>query len=344
MTFNITVEPSQRQFQADSDESLLLAAIRQGIGLPYGCKDGACGSCKCRLLSGEVHMAPHQDKALSASEAEQGMILTCRAHPRSDLVLESKQVTSEDAFPIRKMPARVAKLDKLADDVMRMVLQLPAAEAFTYHAGQYVEFILRDGDRRSYSMGNAAHTQAETGGIELHLRHMPGGKFTDQVFNDLKEKAILRLEGPYGSFYLREDSDRPMVFLASGTGFAPIKAILEHMDLRGITRPTRIYWGGRRPQDLYMHDWLMSHCGTRAHLEYIPVVSEATAEDAWSGRTGYVHQAVLDDHADLSPYDVYACGAPIVIESARRDFATHGLDADRFFADSFTSAADQVSA
>ena len=343
MTFNITVEPSQRQFQADADESLLLAAIRQGVGLPYGCKDGACGSCKCRLVSGEVHMEPHQEKALSASEAEQGLILTCRAQPRSDIVLESKQVTSEDAFPIRKMPARVAKLERLTHDVMRMVLQLPAAEAFNYHAGQYVEFILRDGDRRSYSMGNAAHTQAETGGIELHLRHMPGGKFTDAVFNDLKEKAILRLEGPFGSFYLREDSERPLIFLASGTGFAPIKAILEHMDSQQIQRPARIYWGGRRPQDLYMHDWLQSHCDSRAHFEYIPVVSDAAPEDGWTGRTGFVHQAVLDDHADLSAFDVYACGAPIVIESARRDFVNQGLDIDRFYADSFTSAADQAS-
>ncbi len=340
MTFNINIEPSQRQFSAQADESLLLAAIRQGIGLPYGCKDGACGSCKCRLVSGEVSMQPYQEKALPPEEASQGLILTCRARPLSDVVLESKQVTAEGALPIRKMPARVARLERLTDDVMRMVLQLPAAEAFVYHAGQYVEFILRDGDRRSYSMANAAHTQTEVGGIELHLRHMPGGKFTDQVFTELKEKAIMRLEGPFGSFYLREEADLPMIFLASGTGFAPIKALLEHMDLQGVTRSTTIYWGGRRPHDLYMADWLSAHCADRPHLSFVPVVSDALDQDAWTGRTGFVHQAVLDDCPDLSGFAVYACGAPVVIDSAKRDFIAQGLNPDHFFADSFTSAAD----
>jgi CDP-4-dehydro-6-deoxyglucose reductase, E3 len=341
MTFQITVEPSGRSFSTDNEETILLAAIRQGIGLPYGCKDGACGSCKCRLVSGEVRMDDHQAKALSTEEAAAGLVLTCRAHPLSDVTLESKQVTAAHALPVRKMPARVAQLERLAPDVMRMRLQLPAAEAFAYHAGQYVEFILRDGARRSYSMANAAHTQADTGGIELHIRHMPGGKFTDSVFTDLKEKAILRLEGPFGSFYLREDSDAPMIFLASGTGFAPIKALLEHMQLMGTTRATTVYWGARRPQDLYLHAWMEATAASMANVSYIPVVSDALAQDEWTGRTGFVHRAVMDDFADLSAHQVYACGAPIVVDSAREEFTRlRGLNADAFYADAFTSAAD----
>ena len=343
MTFQITVEPSGRGFSTDSDETILLAAIRQGVGLPYGCKDGACGSCKCRLVSGQVNMDGYQAKALSEDEAAQGLVLTCRAHPLSDVVLESKQVTAEDALPVRKMPSRVAQLEKLSPDVMRVRLQLPASEAFAYHAGQYVEFILRDGDRRSYSMANAAHTQAEVGGIELHIRHMPGGKFTDMVFNELKEKAILRVEGPFGSFYLRDDSQAPMVFVASGTGFAPIKALLEHMQLTGTTRPTTVYWGGRRPQDLYLNEWMEAAAAAMPNVTYIPVVSDALPEDQWQGRTGFVHRAVMDDFADLSAHEVYVCGAPVVVNSARDEFTRlRGLKDEAFYADSFTTAADQV--
>ena len=345
MTHAITVEPSGRQFECAEDETILLAAIRQGIPLPYGCKDGACGSCKCKRISGEVQMDSHQAKALSPEEAAQGLILTCRARAQSAVVLESKQVTAADALPVRKMPARIASLEKLADDVMRVRLQLPAAEVFQYRAGQYVDIILRDGARRSYSMGNAAHTQAEVGGIELHIRHLPGGAFTDPLFNGtVKEKGILRLEGPMGSFYLREsDPDSPIIMLASGTGFAPIKALLEHMAFEGVKRPTTVYWGGRRPQDLYLHDWMLAHAAAHAHVSYVPVVSDALPADQWTGRSGFVHRAVLEDHANLSAFQVYACGAPIVIESAQRDFLAQGLDAEAFFADSFTSAADLAS-
>ena len=236
--FSITVEPSGRHFVAQGDETILAAGIRQGIGLPYGCKDGACGSCKCKKLSGEVTLGPHQSKALSAEEQLAGFVLTCCAHATSDVVLESRQVTEAGALPIRKMPVRVMALTRQSHDVMLVRLQLPAGEPLQFYAGQYVEFILRDGARRSYSMANAPHTVGVPGtGIELHLRHLPGGKFTDHVFGTMKEKEILRIEGPFGSFFLREDSDKPMVLLASGTGFAPIKALLEHMQFKGITRP-----------------------------------------------------------------------------------------------------------
>ena len=344
MSFNVTVQPSGRTYTANADEALLAAAIRSGIGLPYGCKDGACGSCKCKKIEGTVVHGPHQLKALSHEEEAAGFILTCCGVAHSDIVIESRQVTDESAFPVKRMPARLSSFAKASHDVMVMRLQLPAADVFKYHAGQYVEFLLRDGDRRAYSMANAPHTQAENASIELHLRHMPGGKFTDHVFGAMKEKEIMRVEGPFGSFYLREDSTKPMVLLASGTGFAPIKAMIEHMQFKRITRPAVLYWGGRRPADLYLHDWVMARVAEMPNLRYIPVISDALPEDAWTGRTGFVHKAVLQDMPDLSAYQVYACGAPIVVDSAQADYIAAGLPAEEFFADSFVTEKEKAQA
>ncbi|ADU99175.1 CDP-6-deoxy-delta-3,4-glucoseen reductase [Alicycliphilus denitrificans] len=342
-TFQITVQPSGRAFEAQAGEPILTAAIRSGVGLPYGCKDGACGSCKCKRLSGSVVHGEHQHKALSVEEEEAGYVLTCCAKPLTDVVLESRQVTDESAYPIRKLPVRVSALTRASHDVMQVRLQLPANDSFRYHAGQYIEFILRDGARRAYSMATAPHMQESAPGVELHIRHMPGGKFTTHVFGDMKEKEILRVEGPFGSFFLREDSDKPMVFLASGTGFAPIKALIEHMQHKGIVRPATLYWGGRRPQDLYMDGWVRERLAAMPQLRYVPVVSDALPEDGWTGRTGFVHQAVMEDIADLSGHQVYACGAPIVVDSARRDFVQQaGLPEYEFYADAFTSEADKL--
>ena len=337
--FSVLVQPSGRAFSVEPSETLLAGGIRQGVGLPYGCKDGACGSCKCKKISGTVVHANHQDKALSAAEEAAGMVLTCCATATSDLVLESRQVSLEGALPVRKMPARISSLVHQSPDVIQLQLQLPASESFQYRAGQYLDVLLRDGARRSYSMANAPHTGPT---LELHIRHMPGGRFTDLVFGSMKERDIVRIEGPMGSFFLREDSDKPVVLLASGTGFAPIKALIEHMQERQITRPATLFWGGRRPHDLYMDDWVRTQCSTMPHLSYVPVVSDALPEDKWQGRTGFVHQAVLEDIPDLSGYQVYACGAPVVVESAQRDFSDlAGLDEDEFFADAFTSEADK---
>jgi CDP-4-dehydro-6-deoxyglucose reductase, E3 len=337
--FQITVQPSGRGFMANGGEAILQAAIRQGIGLPYGCKDGACGSCKCKKLEGTVVHGAHQSKALSAEEEANGYVLTCCGVPHTDVVLESRQVTDESAFPIKKMPSRVTSLEKVSHDVMIVKLQLPANDTMRYHAGQYIEFILRDGARRSYSMGNAPHNGP---GVELHIRHMPGGKFTDHVFSAMKEKEILRVEGPFGSFYLREDSDKPMVLLASGTGFAPIKALIEHLQFRGSQRPATLYWGGRRPSDLYMDAWVQERLAEMPQLKYVPVISNALPEDNWTGRTGFVHKAVMEDFPDLSGYQVYACGAPIVVDSARAEYTERcQLPPDEFHADSFTTEADK---
>jgi CDP-4-dehydro-6-deoxyglucose reductase len=342
MTFTITLQPANRSFTVEADEAILPAAIRQGIGLPYGCRDGACGSCKSKLISGRVVHGTHQLKALSVAEEEAGYILTCCGKPQTDCVVEARSVPGAGEHPVLKLPSRVIRIDKPAPDVAVMHLQLPANQNLQYRAGQYVEFILRDGARRSYSMANAPGNLGSPPAIELHIRHMPGGKFTDHVFGVMKEKDILRMEGPFGSFFLREGSAKPMILLASGTGFAPIKAIIEQMRLTGSTRPAVLYWGCRRKADLYQHDWCVETATEMPNLRYVPVLSEPLPEDAWAGRTGFVHQAVMQDFPDLSGHQVYACGAPVMVASAERDFVARcGLPADEFFADSFTSEADK---
>jgi len=346
MTFKISVQPAGLTFDVAHDEAILPAAIRSGVGLPYGCRDGACGSCKSRLVEGRVRHGAHQAKALSAAEEQAGWILTCCAMPQTDCVVEARTVAGAGEYPPMKMPARVAALTRAAPDVAVVKLQLPATVAFKYRAGQYVEFILRDGARRSYSIATAPEQMGNPPAIELHLRHMPGGKFTDHVFGTMKEKDILRLEGPFGSFFLREDGDdathKPIVLLASGTGLAPIKAIVEHMRAAGIARPATLYWGCRSKADLYQHDWAQAAAAAMPNLRYVPVLSEARPEDDWSGRTGFVHRAVMADLPDLSGHEVYACGAPVMVESAERDFVSQcGLPAEAFYADSFTSEADK---
>lgn len=340
MTFTVTVQPAGRRFDVARDEAMLPAAIRQGIGLPYGCRDGACGSCKSRLLEGRVIHGAHQRKALSEAEEAAGYVLTCCATPQTDCVLEARQVTAAGQFAVLKMPTRVSRLERPAPDVAVLRLQLPANQTFQYHAGQYVEFILRDGARRSYSMASAP-VPAQTE-IELHIRHMPGGRFTDHVFGAMKEREILRMEGPFGTFFLRDDSDKPIVLLASGTGFAPVKALIEHLRQRGSARQAVLYWGARSRADLYLHDWAVDAAARLPWLRYVPVLSEPRPEDGWTGRTGWVHQAVMADLPDLSGHQVYACGAPVMVESAQRDFVARcGLPEDEFYADAFTSEADK---
>ena len=342
MTFKVTVQPAEVSFDVARDEAILAAAIRVGVGLPYGCRDGACGSCKSRLVEGRVMHGVHQSKALSEEDEAAGWILTCCAAPQTDCVIQARTVAGAGEYAPVKMPARVASLLRAADDVIVMQLQLPATAAFRYRAGQYVEFILRDGARRSYSMATAPSLLGTPPSIELHLRHLPGGKFTDVVFTTMKVRDILRIEGPFGSFFLREDSDKPLVLLASGTGFAPIKAIIDEMRLKGDPRPMRLYWGCRHLGDLYQHAWAVEAAATLPQLSYIPVLSEARPQDAWQGRVGFVHHAVMADLPDLSGYSVYACGAPVMVDSAQRDFIAHcKLPEDAFFADSFTSEADK---
>ena len=342
MSFQITIQPSQHQVVAEADKSVLDAALAAGIVLPYSCRSGACSTCKAKVLSGSVEAGSSPAQILSADEIEAGFTLLCQARATSDLVIESRELRLASDIQIRKIPSRVTTIQRPTADVALLTLQLPATETFRFYAGQYIEVILKDGKRRSYSMANAPHAAAA---LELHIRHLSGGLFTDHVFGAgataMKEREILRLEGPFGSFFLREDSQLPIVMVASGTGFAPIKAIVEHMIHQEIRRPITLYWGGRRPADLYMNALAEQWANTVPAFTYIPVISDALPEDGWGGRTGFVHRAVMQDFADLSGHQVYACGAPIVVDSARREFiAQCHLSEDAFFADSFTSEAD----
>jgi CDP-4-dehydro-6-deoxyglucose reductase len=334
---SVTIQPSGHQFQVEDGEAVLAAALRQGFVLPYGCKNGACGSCKARILSGAVDYGVYQQKALTDEEKAQGKALLCQAKPLGDLVIEARTIGAAKDIPVKTLPCRVQKLERVTEDVMLLGLKLPANERLQFLAGQYLEFLLKDGTRRSFSMGNAPHDDEL---IQLHVRHVPGGQFTDHVFGRMKERDILRFEGPHGTFFLREDSAKPIVLVASGTGFAPIKSIIEHALKNEISRPMALYWGGRRPKDLYMHA-LAEGWAAQGKLTYVPVISDGLPEDAWSGRTGFVHRAVMEDFPDLSQHQVYACGVPIMVDSARRDFTTVcKLPEDEFYADSFTTQAD----
>ena len=335
----VTLQPSGQQFQVEDGESILAAALRQNLILPYGCRNGACGSCKGKLLEGRVDYGVYQRKALSDEEKAQGKALFCQARPLDDVVIEARAVSAAGGIVVKTLPCRVQKMERLAHDVMVLHLKLPANERLKFLAGQFIEFRLKDGTRRSFSIAAPPH-DAEL--IELHVRHVAGGQFTDHVFGRMKERDILRFEGPLGVFFLREESARPIVLVASGTGFAPIKALIEDALHRGIARPMTLYWGGRRPKDLYMNELALKWAAERPpQLRYVPVISDALPEDAWAGRTGFVHRAVMQDLPDLSGHQVYACGVPIMVDSARKDFTTVcGLPEEEFFADSFTTQAD----
>ena len=336
--FRVSLQPSGHEFEVEEGESILAAALRQGFVLPYGCRNGACGSCKGKILSGSVDYGVYQTKALPEAEKREGKALFCQAKPLSDLVLEARTVGAVKDIPIKTLPCRVQKIERLAEDVIVLYLKLPANERLQFLAGQYIEFLLRDGSRRSFSMANAPHDDEL---IQLHVRHVVGGQFTDHVFGKMKERDILRFEGPHGTFFLREDSAKPIVFVASGTGFAPIKSVIEHAFYKGVDRPITLYWGGRRPRDLYMNELPARWAAEHATFKYVPVISDALPEDHWSGRTGFVHRAVMQDLPDLSGYQVYACGVPVMVDAARRDFiAKCGLPEEEFFADSFTTQAD----
>jgi CDP-4-dehydro-6-deoxyglucose reductase len=334
----VRLEPSGRSFHVAPGETVLEAALREGVGLPYGCRNGACGACKGVLRSGELEYGEYQERALHDNEKAAGKALTCCTRPLTDIVFEVREISGAKDLAIRTMPARVEKLEKPADDVAILHLKLPTGERLQFLAGQYIDILMKDGKRRSFSMGNAPHNDQF---LELHVRKSPGGAFSRYVFDEMKERAIIRFEGPLGTFYLREDSDKPIIFVAGGTGFAPVKALIEHAFHQGFDRPMVLYWGARSKKDLYMaglpHEWERGH----PNFTYIPVLSDPLPTDEWPGRTGFVHQAVLDDFEDLSGYQVYACGAPAMTDVARQTFVEERkLPEDEFFCDAFTPSVD----
>ncbi len=338
MARTVTIQPSGSVITVPEGDTILAAALNEGFHLPYGCRNGACGSCKGKLVAGEIDYGKYQHSALSEDERAAGYALFCVAKPLTDVTIESREIGAVKDIVVKKLPCRVHRLERVTDDVVIVHVKLPANERLQFLAGQYIEFILKDGTRRSFSMANPPHDDEF---LQLHVRHIPGGSFTDHVFKTMKERDILRFEGPLGSFFLHE-SEKPIVFVASGTGFAPIKAIIESAFKREIERPMTLYWGGRRPRDLYLDELARKWAAERpGQFKYIPVISDGLPEDRWTGRTGFVHRAVMEDFADLSGVQVYACGVPIMVDSARRDF-THErmLPIDEFFADSFTTQAD----
>ena len=337
MSFHITIQPSGHEYEAEEGASVLQAAIDAGIKLPYGCQNGACGACKGKIVEGRIDHAATPENTLPETERADGMALFCCAKPLSDLVIEAREVTARQDIPVKTLPCRVQKLERLAPDVIALHLKLPANEQFQFLAGQYIEILLKNGKRRAFSLANAPH---EEGLLQLHIRLVPGGHFTEHIFGSMKERDMLRFEGPHGSFFLREESNKPIILLAGGTGFAPIRSLVEHVLHSGIERPMQLYWGAKDRAGLYLPELPARWAAEHANLVYVPVLSEPTAADAWQGRTGLVHQAVLADHADLSGFQVYACGAPVMIDAARRDFAAHGLPAEEFYADAFTFSAD----
>lgn len=335
MTHQVTIQPSGHSYSVAPGETVLEAAVQAGFNLPYGCRNGACGACKGNILAGEVDYGEHQAGALTDVEKHAGKALFCCARPLSDVVIECREVSANNGIKPRIMPARVQLKQQLSHDVMALHLKLPSNERLQFMAGQYVEFILKDGKRRAFSLANAPHHDEL---LEMHLRLVPGGTFTQYVFSEMPEKAILRLEGPFGSFYLREDNDKPVIFVAGGTGFAPIKGIIEHMLHHNIQRDMILYWGARSRQDLYLPELPQAWAEQHAHFRFVPVLSEPQPEDDWQGRTGLVHQAVLDDFADLSAHQVYCCGAPAMVDVVHAAFQQHGMPEDEFFSDAFTYA------
>ena len=332
MTFQITIQPSGHSFSIEENESILEAALRHGYTLPYSCRDGVCGVCKGKVAQGRVDYGNHLYSTLTEDEKAAGMALFCCAKPLSDLTLVCNEVTAANEIPVKTMPCRVQKMDKLAEDVMVLQLKLPANERLQFLAGQYISILLKDQKPRNFSLANAPHNDEF---LELHVRNISGGTFTQHVFNGMKERDILRFKGPLGTFFLREDSDKPIIFVASGTGFAPIKAVIEHALYIGVQRPMHFYWGGRQLPALYMltkaRQWESSG------IKFTPVLSDALPEDDWKGRTGFVHRAVLDDYRDLSAHEVYVCGSPLVVEAAHTDFTKlRGLPNEAFFSDAFT--------
>lgn len=335
MNFNIRLHHDDHTFTAREDETVLEAALRSGVVLPYGCRNGACGACKGKLVRGEIRYRDIALTGITPEERDGGFVLLCQALPASDLVIETRRIDNKGFPAIRRLPCRVEALEKCNDSILRLYLKLPATEQLHFLPGQHIDVILPDGGRRSYSLANAPHVHDH---LELHIRHYPGGHFSEYAFTGLRQKALLRIEGPLGTFTLREDSARPMIMVAGGTGFAPIKSIIEHILHRQLVREVYLYWGARTARDLYLHDLAREWAVAHAHIRYIPVLSEQGHDGNWSGRCGLVHAAVLEDFPVLSGYEVYTCGPPPLVHAVKDTFIRQGLSPEYIYSDSFETA------
>lgn len=337
MSFKVTIRPSGHEFDVDESESILDGALRAGYVLPYSCRNGVCGSCKNRLLSGRVDYGDANPTTLTEEDRENGLALFCQARALEDVVIEAEEIDAVHDIQIRILPCRVAAMDKLTHDVMGLKLTLPRNQRLLFLAGQYIDILLKDGRRRSFSLANAPHNDEH---LELQIRHVPDGYFTTHVFEKMKEKDLLRFRGPLGTFFLREDSGRPIIMVAGGTGLAPVKAMLEHIFHVGIERSVQLYWGVRAKRDLYLMELLNQWVEKYDNFSFVPVLSEPADKDHWQDRTGWVHEAVMANHADLSDVDVYASGPPPMIDALKGVIFDHGMTPDRLFSDSFEFAVE----
>ncbi len=337
MTFSITLHPANHSFPIEANETILNAALRHGYTLPYNCREGSCGVCKGRVLQGLVDHGNFLGSILSAAEKAEGIALFCCATPESDLVIEYREVNPLRDITVKILPCRVEKMRRMSDDVMALYLRLPDSERLQFLAGQYIDILMGNGKQHSFSLGNAPHDNEF---LQLHIRLTPGGVFTRHVFTQMKEGDILRIKGPIGNFYLR-DSENPAIFIAGGTGIAPAKAIIEHALHVGIKRPMHLYWGVRKSTDFYLLDRVKQW--EAQGIRFTPVLSEPLAEDHWQGKTGFVHQAVMQDYGDLSGHQVYACGGPVMVNAAHQDFTTlRGLPGTEFFSDALAPQEPKV--
>lgn len=337
MSFVVKIASSGHQFLADDGQSILDAALAQGIGLPYGCRNGACGSCVANLVSGRVHYPEGQPDAL-AGRSESNPVAICKARADSDLVIAVHEIQITPDISIKTLPCRAEHLQRLSHDVMQVMLKLPDSERLQFLGGQYIEFILKDGRRRAFSIANAPH---HDGFLELHIRHVPGGSFTGHVFDQMQDRSLLRLEGPLGSFYLREDSTRPIIMMAGGTGFAPLKGMLEHAFYIGFDRPIHLFWGARTRHDLYMDELPRAWAEEYPQFRYTPVLSEPAEDELpWTGATGLVSDAVVTRYPQLQNFDIYMSGPPAMIEGATPQFVAHGAQLDYLYSDAFEFAQD----
>lgn len=332
MSHSVRLLPSNRTFKVDDKHSVLEAALKAGISLPYSCRSGSCGTCRCHLVEGEVTYPDGLPIGMDEAEHAAGTVFACRAHAESDLVLEAQELTRLSEVTIKTLPARVIRMQRLNHDVMGVWLKLPAVEQLEFLAGQYIDILLRDGSRRSFSLANPP---CDNELLELHIRHVPGGNFTTQVFAEMHEKALVRIQGPLGNFFLREDSARPIILVAGGTGFAPLKAIVEQAIENGIGRPMHLYWGVRDEEDLYS-DLPQRWLEMLPNFEFTPVLSEAG--NNWNGRRGWVHEAVIEDYPELDAFDVYMAGPPPMVKAGDAAFARAGLPREQLFFDSFDFA------
>lgn len=336
MTFQVTFNQSTTRFLVEEDELILDAAIRQGIGLPYGCRDGECGSCIGQVSSGQVSYKK-PPAILTPDEQDLGFAVFCQAYAKSDLILNVKELRHTKDVPLKKFPAKIKSIKHLSHDVMQIIMSLSPTVRMQFFAGQYINFILDDGRRRSFSIANAPHEDKH---IELHVRHIQGGEFTGEIFDNMKPKDIVRIEGPLGSFFLREDSDRPAILMAGGTGFAPIKGIIEHALNKNIKREFHIYWGAKSLTDLYFHEQVKQWASENENITYTPILDNLEQDPDWQGQTGYVHDAVLKDFNDFSDVEVYASGPPVMVYAGRDAFVPYGMNPERYYSDAFEFSND----